>query len=64
LIGGEVEAEAVGGDDLDVEEREVDTGGQGDTFQALTDDMQSVLGSVKQDATGESWGEATQAWSP
>ena len=61
LIGGQIEAEAGGGDDLDVEGGEVDAGGEGDAVQALADDVQGVFGGVEEDAAGLGGREAAQA---
>ena len=44
LIGGQIEPETGGGDDLDVEGGEVDAGGEGDAVQALAHDVEGVFG--------------------
>jgi hypothetical protein len=49
-IGVEIEAQAGGGDHLDVEFGESSTGGGIDAFEAAADDVQRVLGGIEQDA--------------
>ena len=60
-VGLEIEAQAGRGDHLDVEFGESDPGGGTDAFEALTDDMQRVLGGVEQHTAGALDGEAAQA---
>jgi hypothetical protein len=60
-IGLEIEAQAGRGDHLDVEVGQGDAGGGTDAFQALTDDVQRVLGGIEQHAAGAADGEAAQA---
>ena len=61
LIAGVIQAEAGGGDDLDVQRGEVDAGGQRDAVQTLADDVERVLGGVEQDAAGLRRREVAQA---
>src|SRR5208283_3362703 len=60
-IGLEVEAQGRRGDDLDIEIGEPRAGGGGDAVEAMADDVQGVLGSVEQDASGPGHDEAAQA---
>ena len=60
-IGLEIEAQAGGGDHLDVEFGKTDAGGGADAFEAATDDVQGVLGGIEQDAAGAADREAAQA---
>ena len=60
-VGVEIEAQAGGGDHLDVEFGESGAGGDTDAFEAATDDMERVLGRIEQDAAGALHREAAQA---
>lgn len=58
----DVESQARCGDDLEVEVRELATGGTCDTGEALADDVERVLGGKQQHAAGAPDREAAQAW--
>src|SRR5271169_4254260 len=60
-VGVEIEAQAGGGDHLDVEFGEGGAGRGTDAFEAASDDVQSVFGGIEQDATGAGNREAAQA---
>ena len=60
-VGVEIEAQAGGGDHLDVEFGESGTRRGTDAFEAATDDMECVLGGIEQDAAGAVHREAAQA---
>ena len=60
-VGLEIEAQAGGGDHLDVEISEIDAGRGADAFEATADDVQRVFGGIEQDAAGPPYREATQA---
>lgn len=60
-IGGQIEAEGGGGDDLEVETAEGDACGAADAVEAEPDDLERVLSGVEQDATWGGHGEAAQA---
>jgi hypothetical protein len=60
-VGIEVEAQAGSGDDLDIEIDKIEAGGGADAVEPAPHDMQGVLGSVEQDASGPLHGEAAQA---
>ena len=60
-IGLEVEAQRRRGDDLDIEIGEHRAGGDSDAVEAAADDVQRILGGVKQDASGLGHDEAAQA---
>ena len=60
-VGVEIEAQAGGGDHLDVEFGESGAGRGTDAFEAATDDVQSVFGGIEQDAAGAAHREAAQA---
>ncbi len=64
LIGGEIEPETGGSDDLDVEGGEVDPGREGDAVQALAHDVERVFGGVEEDAAGLGGRKAPQAGGP
>src|SRR5260370_28978069 len=60
-VGVEIEAQAGGGDHLDVEPGEIGASGGADAFEAAADDMERVFGGIEQDATGARDLEAAQA---
>ena len=60
-IGLEIEAQAGGGDHLDVEFGKTDAGGSTDAVEAATDNVQGVFGGIEQDAAGAADREAAQA---
>jgi len=57
----EIEAQAGGGDHLDVELGEADAGGGADAIDPAADDMERVFGGIEQDATRACHREAAQA---
>src|SRR5208283_5281650 len=60
-VGVEIEAQAGGGDHLNVELGESNAGGGTNAFEAATDDVQRVFGGIEQDAAGAAHREAAQA---
>lgn len=62
-VGLEVEPQAWGGDDLQVEVGESKGAGGADALESLTDDGGSILGGEEKDAAGARHGEAAQAGS-
>src|SRR6476646_4564423 len=59
-VGLEIEAQAGGGDHLDVECSETDAGGGTDAIEAASDDVECVLGGIEQNAAGSAHREAAQ----
>src|SRR5271155_1828539 len=51
-VGIEVEAQAGGGDHLDIEIGKIAAGGGADTVEPAPHDMQGILGGVEEDAPG------------
>jgi hypothetical protein len=60
-VGVEIEAQARGGDHLDIEWGDCDAGRGTDAFEAATHDVQGVFGRIEQDAAGTAHCEAAQA---
>lgn len=57
----EIEAQAGGGDNLDIERREVDASGGANAVEPATDDVERVFGGVEKDAPGVGDGKVAQA---
>src|SRR6516164_3859032 len=60
-VGIEVEAQAGGGDHLDIEIGEIAAGGGADAVEPAPHDMQGILGGIEEDAAWPLHGEAAQA---
>lgn len=60
-VGGQVQAQARGGDDIDREGGEVDAGGGTDAEQALADDGVGVLGGKEEHRAGKDGAEPAEA---
>jgi hypothetical protein len=61
LVIGRIDAQGRRGDDVEVEGRELDTGGGADAIEPAADDAKSVLGGKQQHAAGAHDREAAQA---
>jgi hypothetical protein len=60
-IGGKIEPQRGGGDDLDIEIAQVHAGGSGDAFEPPAHDRMGILGGIEEDAAGVGHREAAQA---